>query len=817
MAAVMDPVADLEPAGHPPVVVPIVQTLTTSAEQDLEQFAAAAEDAFSERPAANPEVDALSTHLLREFAEAELLRQDTEERWLKDLRQFRGIYDPEAEQRMVGRSKSFVRRTRVKVKTTNSRIMDLLFPAGSEKNWNCDATPVPSVSDDTRAQIATQLAQASGGQQPPKEAIDKAVLEMCKAAAKGMTKVIEDQLVETRYKDISKKAVHSGNLYGTGIIKGPLVERKVRTRFVQNGDKWEAKDEEYTVPFVDFVPLWRFYPDMNATELEQCRYVYERHSMTKHEMVALSRRRSFDADKIRAHLLANPRGATRPRTFDHELKSLGERESSQVTDSGQYEVLERWGWIDGEMLAQAGVKVPEDRLHETFFSNIWLLPNGQVIKAALQPINGVTWPYHLYYFDKDETSIFGEGLASIMRDDQEMLNATVRMMLDNGAITSFPILEIVRGWLSGVDKPEEIQPGKVYWRKPEDLDKGAAVRAVEIPNQLEWLVKLAAMFEENTDEVTAIPRYTSGENVSAGAAGTASGMSMLMGQANIVLKDLVTNWDEGVTRTFLQALYRWNMQFSSDNTIKGDFDVKARGTASLIAKEVRAQQINNFAALADNPSDAPFIKRHRLNILRAEALEMSDVVKTEDEVKAEQESEEAKRMADMQRRMQEAQLAEQTAKAAKLAAEAEVAKKKVDEMLANIKLIIAKTVDQRVETIFAGLQAGGTATRDPLIAPAGDEILRSAGYVDDTPVPSIAQLNGPPVQQQPATQRLMSKGEGFVQDPRLGPVVPPSTNGDMTPEPAGADAAAQPQQPEMGMPTGHEGQRAGIQTDEIER
>lgn len=44
----------------------------------------------------------------------------------------------------------------------------------------------------------------------------------------------------------------------------------------------------------------------------------------------------------------------------------------------------------------------------------------------LAPIEGVRWPYHLYYLDHDETSIFGDGLASIMRDDQKMLNASIR-------------------------------------------------------------------------------------------------------------------------------------------------------------------------------------------------------------------------------------------------------------------------------------------------------------------------------------------------------------------------------------------------------
>lgn len=807
----MPVVEEMQPA-HPPVVPPVVETLHLEDRQlEADQYDAAAERAFNDL---EPEsaLEAISSFLLGEFSEAEQLRQDTEQRWLKDLRQFRGQYEPDTLKELKGRSQAFVRRTRVKVVTTDARMMDYLFPAGQEKNWTCDNTPNPSVSDDVRAGVHQQLAQRMGGQQPSKKQVDDAIVALCREAAKGMTKVIEDQLVEVRYKQITRRAVHSGNLYGTGIIKGPLVERKVRQRFSQvAANKWEPRSEEYIVPFVDFVPLWRFYPDMAATELDQCRFVYELHLMTRHEVSALISRKSFDGQKIKEYLEANPRGSSSSRTYENELKALGEREGTSVRTSGMYEVLERWGWLTGEQLQQAGVKVEPDRLLESFFCNVWLLPNGTIIKAKLQPINGVTWPYHLYYFDKDETSIFGEGLASIMRDDQEMLNAAIRMMLDNGALTSGPMLEIALDQLATTERADEVFPWKIWYRKQAGDLSRPAVRQVQLDNNLEWLTKLAAIFENNTDEVTAIPRYMTGENATTGAAGTASGMSMLMGAANIVIKELLNSWDEGVTRTFIQALYRWNMQFSRDNSIKGDFDVKARGTASLIAKELRAVQLSEFAqGPAQQPRFAPFIKDHKLLQQIAEAAEMSDVIKSEDEVKEEQDSENAKKTAELQQRLAEAQVREQEAKAAKLLAEAQVAKTKVDEMLANIEKILDDRVGKRVETIFAALQAGGVATRDPVTAPAGDEILRSAGYKDLTPEPTIAQLAGPPVQGAQQTVRVASKGESFAPDPRVAGTVDPQSAAEATPQDAVPPEAA------PRMPDANDGQRAGIETARID-
>lgn len=701
---------------------------------EAREYDSAAKSQFAEDAGGTDLVaSVLGPLLLAEFKQAEIERRDTETRWLADLRQYRGQYDPEVlEDIGATRSKVFVRKTRVKVKTVNSRVADLLFPAGSEKNWTVEQTPVPSVAPEQQAQVIAELTQAMG-QPPTPEQLTKAILERAALAAKGMSRVIEDQLIEARYKKASVQAIHSAHLYGTGIIKGPLVEKKVRTQFVLKHGKWAPQSQTYITPFVDYVPLWRFYPDMSATNIEDCRYAYERHLMTKAAFAALAERKTFNTEAIRQHILSNPDGL-RNNTFavDTELRSIGERSQTQAVADGQYEVLERWGWLDGTQLLEAGLQVPEDRLHESFFSNVWLLPNGQVIKAVLQPINGVTWPYHLYYYDKDETSIFAEGLASIMRDDQTMINAGIRMSLDNAAITAGAMLEVTPGLLSNLEKVTEVHPWKV-WLRNATSPGSPAVRPISLSSNLNELLQLVDVFEQNADEVTAIPRYMSGENATQGAAGTASGMSMLMGAANIVIKDLITSWDEGVTRPFLQALYRWNMQFHSDASIKGDFDVKARGTASLVAKEVRANQLNAFSEMTANPLDAPYIKRDKLLLQRAEANELSDVVKTEEEMQAEGNNPAVQAQQQQQQQLAAAQMAEMQAKVAKLVADAQ-------RILAQAEQIKAQAVSTKVQAAYEALQAGGVAASNPAVAMAGDEILRSAGWQDATPDTPIADI-----------------------------------------------------------------------------
>lgn len=854
--------------------------------KDAAEYAVASREEFArEERKKHLATQSISSVLSGEFTNAKKQRQETEQRWLDDLRQYRGKYGADEEAAMGTRSKVYVRKTRVKIKTIDSRVSDLLFPAGSEKNWSIGPTPKPMISKEQREEIKAKMLQAAqqlmqqkamaaqqapGGaaagkppspmtppaaaavqqiEEPDDDVIDGVVKDFVDKAAKKMSTTIDDQLTEARYKETCVRVVHSGHLYGTGVLKGPLVERKVNTRFTkvvepvigEDGQpeldedgkpkqqmRWVSKSQYTVVPFVEYVPLWRFYPDMSVTELEDCQFVYEQHFFNRSRMIELSKRKSFDKEAILAFIEGNPNGSrSQLEHFDTEMRSIGDRTFADNNTGGSYEVLERWGWLTGKQLKEAGYDVAPERCEEAFFSNVWMLWSGQIIKVSLQPIDGTTWPYHLYHFDKDETSIFGEGLASVMRDDQAMLNAAVRLMLDNAAITSGPQLEVITSLLVDKEKTNEIFPWKVWKRTNEHMNV-QAVRAIELPNNLDSLSKLAAMFESNTDEVTAIPRYMSGENATQGAAGTAAGMSMLMAAANIVIKDLITAWDEGITRSFLQALYHWNMKFNPDDSIKGDFDVKARGTASLIAKEVRARQLNEFAQLTANPDDKPYIKRHDMLLQRAEANEMTDVVMSKEEFAEYQKSPEFQAQQELMRGMAEAQLGELRAKIASMTAQAELNGAKAKEAMESLQMVAleakkmladteqtkAETVRILAEAVFASLQAGGVAVANPFTAPAGDEIYRSVGGVDKTPARQLDDLNRRPIQESDGTVQVLNKGARFEAQPRVnGPttVEEPEVDQPETPPPEG-----QTPPPELQTATGLVGKGRGIETTRIE-
>jgi hypothetical protein len=151
-------------------------------------------------PQGNP-LDSIGVDLMAEFKHAQSMRIDMESRWLMDLRQYRGMYDPEELAGMTGRSQAFLRKTRVKVESVDARMMDLLFPANRERNYDVQTTPEPSVPTPMLQKIKQLLTQQNNGQSPDKDTLKKAVKAAADKAAAKMATRIDDQLAECRYRD----------------------------------------------------------------------------------------------------------------------------------------------------------------------------------------------------------------------------------------------------------------------------------------------------------------------------------------------------------------------------------------------------------------------------------------------------------------------------------------------------------------------------------------------------------------------------------------------------------------------------------------
>jgi hypothetical protein len=111
-----------------------------------------------------------------------------------------------------------------------------------------------------------------------------------------------------------------------------------------------------------------------------------------------------------------------------------------------------------------------------------------------------------------------------------------------------------------------------------------------------------------SDESTGFPSFAHGQTGVSGVGRTASGISMLMSAANGSIRNVVKNIDDYLLAPLGKAFFNFNMQFDFDQDIKGDLEVKARGTESLMANEVRSQRLMQFLQVIQNPALAPFAR-----------------------------------------------------------------------------------------------------------------------------------------------------------------------------------------------------------------
>jgi hypothetical protein len=110
-----------------------------------------------------------------------------------------------------------------------------------------------------------------------------------------------------------------------------------------------------------------------------------------------------------------------------------------------------------------------------------------------------------------------------------------------------------------------------------------------------------------SDDISAIPRYITGESLKGGAGRTASGLSMLMGNATKVLQTVASNVDIDIIRGVLQSLYDMIMLTDQTGLLTGEEQVKVNGVVVAMQKETEQQKQLQFLQITANPVDTEII------------------------------------------------------------------------------------------------------------------------------------------------------------------------------------------------------------------
>ena len=601
-----------------------------SPEDSTETDAVVALDEDTNVEEENVEYSGIAAFIQSQFRRAKDHRLTDEERWLMGYRNYRGIYGPEVQFTDSEKSKAFVKITKTKVLAAYAQVVDVLF-AGSKFPLGIEPRNDPSgvadaVSFDANEVTEEKVQETTGQTYKPPRAVSRPELEdlgvyentlkpvegelaegpgktqssitfePAKKAAQMMEKMMHDQLAESDASKHLRSVAFETCLFGTGILKGPHAFDKEYPNWDEEGN---YSPEFKTIPKVEYVSIWDFYPDPDARNMAEAEFTIQRHRLNRSQMRALKRRPHFRDESIE---LAIGFGATYVR--DYWEDALEDDATSDAID--RFEVVEYWGILDAELAEEADIDLPpEFEGRDEVQVNAWVC-NGQILRLVINPFTPTRIPYSAVPYELNPYSLFGIGVAENMEDTQLLMNGFMRMAVDNGALSGNLLIEIDEtNLVPGQDL--SVYPGKVFRRQAGA--PGQAIFGTSFPNVSGQLLQMFDKARQLADESTGIPSYAHGIGGVMGVGRTASGMSMLMGAAAQNIKTVVRNVDDYLLRPLGKALFSFNMQFNfNEDFAKGDLDVFAKGTESLMRNEIRSQRLLQFMQMSANPAMAPFIK-----------------------------------------------------------------------------------------------------------------------------------------------------------------------------------------------------------------
>jgi len=565
----------------------------------------------------------------KHYKKASDARETEETRWIQAYRNYRGLYGPDVQFTSTEKSQVFVKVTKTKVLAAYGQITEVLFgnnkfpitvdptslPEGVEesvhfesneeikKAQNPNVEEVKLLPGETKAALKERLAGLKNKLTPVEDQLKKGVgstptqitFHPAMVSAKKMEKKIHDQLEESNANKQLRVAAFECALFGTGVMKGPFAIDKEYANWNEEG---EYSPNIKTIPQTSSVSLWNFYPDPDAANMDEAEYVVERHKMSRTQIRNLKRRPFFRSNAID---LAIADGES----YTKEWWEQAMEDDAQESKAERFEVLEFWGNVDTEVLEGHDIDIPSELSDMDQVSvNIWVC-NGKVLRLVMNPFTPAIIPYYAVPYEVSPYSLFGVGIAENMDDTQTLMNGFMRMAVDNAALSGNMLIEVDEtNLVPGQDL--SVYPGKVFRRQ--GGAPGQAIFGTKFPNVSNENMQMFDKARVLADESTGFPSFAHGQTGVQGVGRTASGISMLMSAANGSIRNVVKNVDDYLLGPLAKAFFNFNMQFDYDDEIKGDLDVKARGTESLMANEVRSQRLMQFLGVVQNPVLAPFAK-----------------------------------------------------------------------------------------------------------------------------------------------------------------------------------------------------------------
>lgn len=558
-----------------------------------------------------------------------------DQKLLNSMRASKGEYSPEqkAQYKAAGvPSDLYTPLTITKQRAALSQLSEI-FTSPGDKPWTLSPSPLPEVPESVAKEefqriIATflQIISVSGEVPTPDQMFRYAQSRMdevyrkqqdwAKVRAERMEKKVHDQMIEGGWIDafntFSKYLVD----YGTALIIGPIPRTMMRRRVKETKlgtYKYDLEPRE--VLCFEAVNPWDCYPSKGARNIKDGNICIRRRFSTN-DLWRYASRKGKDAvdegnwfkETVRALLNAYPEGGAKIDGQPYDLvRQILENDGPSDSNRCVMEGVEFFGDVRGSVLISSGICKKQDGSEidpDEFYEVDAIEIAGYIVYCkVIDPCIGRPISKGVFY--ENAGSWWGDNIAERLDATQRTVNAALRNLINNMAMASGPML-YVKDMSRLTDKGPDslkIKPWKVLKFNLGGYGQtDIPVGVLDFNSHMAELLKVFDWAKQQADDDSGIPAYTYGMNVTGGALRTSSGLTMMLSEANRVMKMIEIGIDVNVIRDCVRRTVDYNMVYDRDVSIKGDCEVNPAGVIGLILREAESARRKQMLQLALTPT-----------------------------------------------------------------------------------------------------------------------------------------------------------------------------------------------------------------------
>lgn len=574
---------------------------------------------------AAPVITGLAGHIRSFFTQADTARLDVQNKMIEAMYARRGEYMADKRALIIaqGQPEIYMMLPSVKMRQAESLLRDVSVGAGTEKPWTLAPTPVPDLPHEEvqkiREAVTSEVEQALAQGlevtlqdvrdrlQAAKTELIERTREEADVRCKRMEDKMEDQLQEGGFAEAFDQFLTDLTTFKAAFIVGPIIRKKPRLTWGPDGQpvttmenvmEWERAD-----PFDMYPAPW-------ARSIDDGSPLIRKHRLTRSALNAMIGVEGYSEAAIRKVLeMYGVGGLSDHNQVDSQkARAEGKLMTAVTAQSGLIDALQYWGSVSGAMLRSWGMteeQVPDAA--KEYEVEAWCV-GSFVIKAVLNADPLARRPVYSNCYERIPGSVWGNSVYDLMRDCADVCNSSARALCANLGISSGPQVDVNMDRLAPGQQVQAMSPWQIWQTISDPMGSTSkAVNFFQPQSNAAELMQVFAKFSDLADEYTGIPKYTVGAEAAGGAGRTASGMSMMLGNASKIIKSVVGNNDNRVFLPLLERMYYFNMRYATDPDLKGDVRCVPRGALSLQTKETMQQRNNELLAATNNPTDLEII------------------------------------------------------------------------------------------------------------------------------------------------------------------------------------------------------------------